>query len=209
MEQVNFDQRGLVPVILQDIRSKEVLMLAYMNRESLEKTIETGKACFWSRSRQEIWLKGETSGNYQYVHAIRVDCDHDTLLILVEPAGPACHTGKQSCFHRALLNSNSDDLFWPLADRFIFLKKLDKLITDRKVNPDAASYTSYLFREGLDKISKKIGEEAAEVIIAAKNEKNEEIIAESADLLYHLLVLLKLYDISLEEILSELESRSK
>lgn len=209
IKQVNFDHKGLVPAVLQDINSREVLMLGYMNRESLEKTIESGKVCFWSRSRQELWLKGETSGNYQIVKEIRVDCDHDALLILVEPAGPACHTGKQSCFDQALIVRGSDRLANSGPEKFFFLSKLEQLIGERRSNPLQGSYTSYLFQKGLDQICQKVGEETTELIIAAKNQNKEEIIAETADLFYHLLVLLKQNQLAWEEIVVELERRSQ
>lgn len=209
IKQVNFDYKGLVPAVLQDINSREVLMLGYMNREALEKTIENGKVCFWSRSRQKLWLKGETSGNYQTVKEIRVDCDHDALLILVEPAGPACHTGKQSCFDQTLIGKEGDRLVSSGPEKFIFLTKLEHLIGERRTNPLQGSYTSYLFQKGLDQICQKVGEETTELIIAAKNQNKEEIIAETADLFYHLLVLLKQNQLAWEEILAELARRSQ
>ncbi|MDI3546863.1 MAG: phosphoribosyl-AMP cyclohydrolase / phosphoribosyl-ATP pyrophosphohydrolase [Halanaerobiales bacterium] len=219
LDEIKFDEKGLIPAVLQDAENNEVLMVAYMNRESLRKTLETGKACFWSRSRQELWLKGETSGNYQYVEEIRLDCDNDTLLVRVKPAGPACHIGNQTCFYRKIIeqgkpaklskveqNENEEDDFIKKA---LFLKDLYRLIRERKANPVPDSYTSYLFREGVDKVCKKVGEETAEVIIGAKNESNREIIYEVADLIYHLLVLLNIFDISLEDVLTELEERRK
>ena len=202
---LTFNDKGLIPAILQDVDTKEILMLAYMNEESLEKTFATGKACFWSRSREELWLKGETSGNYQKVEEIRMDCDEDTLLLMVKPVGPACHTGHKSCFYRSLKGKEI------VEDKFIrqitFLKTLYELIQDRKQNLPEDSYTTYLFNKGFDKIGKKIGEEAAEVIIAGKNEDKAEVIYESADLIYHLMVVLVLYDISISELMDELESR--
>jgi len=169
-------------------------------------------ACFWSRSRQKLWLKGETSGNYQYVKEIRVDCDQDTLLLMVKPAGPACHTGNQSCFYRRV--DTGGDLVKladaeTFQDKALILQELDQIIKERRDNPVENSYTSYLFREGLDKVCKKVGEEAAEVIIGAKNQSVEEVIYEMADLCYHLIVLLNLFDISLEDVLTELEKRRK
>ena len=235
LENIKFNKQGLIPAILQDKDSKEVLMLAYMNHDSLEKTMETGKACFWSRSRQELWLKGDTSGNYQHVEEVRLDCDNDTLLLLVKPAGPACHTGEKSCFHHKL----SDDEIVEIDDsteqtgivegfnkdqsgkdgrvrvseyqlsKSVFLFKLYNVIADRRENPVEGSYTNYLFEKGVDKICKKIGEEAAEVIIGAKNGSGEEIVYEIGDLIYHLMVLINLYEISVTDILEELESRSK
>lgn len=205
LEKVDFDHRGLIPAILQDIKSGEVLMMAYMNEESLLKTIKSGKACFWSRSREELWVKGGTSGNFQYVENISLDCDNDTLLLQVDPAGPACHTEEKTCFFRSITgNSKKTFTFQKKAE---FLQQLYKLIADRKQNLPEESYTTYLFEEGIDKIGKKIAEEAAEVIIAGKNEAEEEIVYESADLIYHLLVLLVLNDVSLEQVLEELEER--
>lgn len=234
LEKIKFNKEGLIPAVLQDIKSKEVLMLAYMNEESLEKTLETGKATFWSRSRQELWIKGESSGNYQLVRELKIDCDNDTLLLLVEPVGPACHTGEESCFYRNIkleigemdksCDSTVGEEEMPLVLREIqkddlpteeelqkagFLYILYNLIARRKNNPVEGSYTNYLFTEGIDKICKKIGEESAEVIIGAKNASRDEMIYEIADLIYHLLVLLNLYEISLQEIFTELEQRNK
>lgn len=218
LRKVKFDGMGLVPAILQDIDSKEVLMLGYMNQDSLMRTMETGKACFWSRSRQQLWLKGETSGNYQFVKEIKLDCDNDTLLVMVKPAGPACHTGKKSCFYQNLgseiIEDTSEsgslsDVSQAELDKAAFLYRLYSVIADRKKNPVEGSYTNYLFREGVDKICKKIGEEAAEVIIGAKNASNDEMIYEIGDLVYHLMVLLNLYEIPLVDIFEELEKRSK
>jgi phosphoribosyl-AMP cyclohydrolase / phosphoribosyl-ATP pyrophosphohydrolase len=201
IDEVVFDDRGLIPCIVQDADNNEVLMLAYMNRESLEKTIENGKACFWSRSRSKLWLKGETSGNYQLVREIRVDCDSDTILLKVKPIGPACHTGNQSCFYRKLNSEGNLEKVDRKKEIFLkkaaFLWKLYYKIQDRKLNPKKDSYTNYLFREGIDKICKKIGEESAEVIIGVKNNSSDEIIYEVSDLVYHLIVLLNIYDISL------------
>lgn len=221
INKLKFNEQGLIPAVLQDVNTGEILMVAYMNKESLEKTLASGKACFWSRSRQELWLKGETSGNYQYVEDILIDCDSDTLLVKVKPEGPACHTGRRSCFYRTFdreeiseENDNktvdktevdkTDDEF---LNKVKFLKELSELIEDRKVNLPEESYTTYLFEEGIDKIGKKIGEEAAEVIIAAKNEDKKEIIYESADLIYHLLVLLVENDVSFTEVMTELIDR--
>jgi phosphoribosyl-AMP cyclohydrolase / phosphoribosyl-ATP pyrophosphohydrolase len=212
IDEIKYGAKGLIPAVLQDVDTKEVLMVAYMNKESLEETLATGKACFWSRSRQKLWLKGETSGNYQYVKEIRVDCDQDTLLLMVKPAGPACHTGNQSCFYRRV--DTGGDLVKladaeTFQDKALILQELDQIIKERRDNPVENSYTSYLFREGLDKVCKKVGEEAAEVIIGAKNQSVEEVIYEMADLCYHLIVLLNLFDISLEDVLTELEKRRK
>lgn len=187
---VQFDEKGLVPAIVQDARTKEVLTLAYMNEESLEKSLETGETWFFSRSRQELWHKGATSGNTQKIIEMKVDCDQDAIVVLVEPAGPACHTGETSCF--------SDPMI---------LFKLEQVIKDREQNRPEGAYTTYLFEKGLDKILKKVGEESAEVIIAAKNRDKEELKWEAADLIYHLLVLLREQDLPLNEILKVLEKR--
>ncbi|WP_102273849.1 bifunctional phosphoribosyl-AMP cyclohydrolase/phosphoribosyl-ATP diphosphatase HisIE [Cytobacillus massiliigabonensis] len=187
---VQFDEKGLIPAIVQDARTKEVLTLAYMNEESLEKSIETGETWFFSRSRQELWHKGATSGNIQRIVEMKVDCDQDAMVVLVEPAGPACHTGETSCF--------SDPMI---------LFKLEQVIKDREINRPEGAYTTYLFEKGLDKILKKVGEESAEVIIAAKNRDKEELKWEAADLIYHLLVLLREQDLPFSEILKVLEKR--
>ena len=194
---LNFNEKGLLPAILQDYKSGKVLMLAYMNEKAFEKSIESGKATFWSRSREKLWIKGESSGNYQYIKNIKVDCDQDTLLLLVSPEGPACHTGKRSCFYRSLGKSQA------------FYNKLYQIIVDRKEMPKMNSYTSTMLKKGIDRIGKKVIEEAGEVVIAGKNEDKEEIIYETADLIYHLFILLVLYNISLEDIDSELKERHK
>ncbi len=194
LEKVQFDSQGLVPAIVQDAATREVLMMAYMNRESLERTLETGETYFYSRHRQEIWHKGATSGNLQSVKKVRVDCDFDTLLIEVAPAGPACHRGTYSCFEVE-----------PTIEGF--LSKLYGLIEDRKKMRPEGSYTTYLFNSGIDKILKKVGEESAETIIAAKNESSAELVAEASDMIYHLLVLLVERGVALEDIARELESR--
>ncbi len=194
LEKVQFDSQGLVPAIVQDAATREVLMMAYMNRESLERTLETGETYFYSRHRQELWHKGATSGNLQSVKKVRVDCDFDTLLIEVAPAGPACHRGTYSCFEVE-----------PTIEGF--LSKLYGLIEDRKEMRPEGSYTTYLFNSGIDKILKKVGEESAETIIAAKNESSAELVAEASDMIYHLLVLLVERGVALEDIARELESR--
>ena len=194
---LNFNEKGLLPAILQDYKSGKVLMLAYMNEKAFEKSIESGKATFWSRSREKLWIKGESSGNYQYIKNIKVDCDQDTLLLLVSPEGPACHTGKRSCFYRSLGKSQA------------FYNKLYQIIVDRKEMPKMNSYTSNMLKKGIDRIGKKVIEEAGEVVIAGKNEDKEEIIYETADLIYHLFILLVLYNISLEDIDNELKERHK
>lgn len=194
VDQVQFDAAGLVPAIVQDSQTREVLMLAYMNRESLARTLESGQTWFYSRSRGELWHKGDTSGSLQSVRKVRLDCDSDTLLVEVVPAGPACHQGTYSCFGVE-----------PLLDGF--LSKLSELIESRKESRPEGSYTTYLFDSGLDKILKKVGEEAAETIIAAKNASSEELVAEASDLLYHLLVLLVERGVSIGEVAGELRNR--
>jgi phosphoribosyl-AMP cyclohydrolase / phosphoribosyl-ATP pyrophosphohydrolase len=197
LAEVKFDERGLIPAIVQHATTREVLTLAYMNEESLARTIETQQTWFWSRSRQELWHKGETSGNTQRVVSITLDCDHDAIVVLVEPAGPACHTGARSCFDIA---DESDDLGF-------VLDQLYEVIQGRERERPSGSYTTYLFNEGIDKILKKLGEESAETIIAAKNEDREQVVSEVSDLLYHLLVLLVARGVSLEEIGKELKKR--
>lgn len=201
MSQIQFDQQGLVPVIVQDARSKEVLTLAYMNEESYGKTIETGETWFYSRSRQELWHKGATSGNTQQVVAMRADCDSDALVVEVIPSGPACHTGATSCFHNTVIEKTSD--FGSLD----ILHTLKMVIEQREQQMPEGAYTTYLFEKGVDKIGKKVGEEATEVVIAAKNRDAEELKWESADLLYHLLVLLQEQKLDLYEVLGVLQQR--
>lgn len=202
IEDLNFDSNGLITAIIQDVSTKEVLMVAYMNEESLHKTIETGQTWFFSRSRNELWHKGETSGNFQQVKGIRYDCDGDALLIEVEPQGPACHTGERSCFYRSVVESDSTQV-----ESVIF--RLFGTVKERKANPKEGSYTNYLFDKGIDKILKKVGEETSEVIIAAKNNSKEELINETADLVYHMTVLLVNQGIDPEDILNELKKRVK
>ena len=203
---IKFDDAGLIPAVVQDAQSREVLTLAYMNRESLSLTVETGLTWFWSRSRQKLWKKGETSGNTQKVVEIRVDCDKDAVVLLVNPAGPACHMGATSCFHNSIVESQVSSLGSASSNT---LSDLYHLIERRKRERPEGSYTTYLFNEGLDKILKKVGEESAESIIAAKNEHPERLVNEVADLTFHLLVLLVEKGITLEQIQAELESRSK
>ncbi|WP_147534059.1 bifunctional phosphoribosyl-AMP cyclohydrolase/phosphoribosyl-ATP diphosphatase HisIE [Bacillus marasmi] len=207
IENIKFDEKGLVAAIVQDIATKEVLTLAYMNKESLEKSLETGETWFYSRSRQELWHKGETSGNTQKIHEIKYDCDKDALLVLVEPAGPACHNGTVSCFVESIYSSEAAPT--PTLSDYQILLTLEKVIKDRELNRPEGAYTTYLFEKGVDKILKKVGEEAAEVIIAAKNRSHEELKWEASDLLYHLLVLLREQDLPFAEILNVLESRHK
>ena len=199
IDELKFDKDGLIPAVVQDAVSRKVLMVAYMNRESLELSMQKGLCCFWSRSRGELWLKGETSGNYQHIVSITADCDRDTLLILAEPDGPACHLGTESCFSYPL---------WESEERHEFsLEGLMELIKGRKTEKKEGSYTTYLFEKGLDKILKKVGEESTEVIIAAKAEDKKDTIYEIADLAYHVMVLMTQAGISLEDIHRELASR--
>ena len=197
--EIRFDANGLVPAVVTDAASGKVLMLAYMNEESLKKTIQTGLATFWSRSRQELWTKGETSGNYMHVVSITADCDRDSLVIKARPDGPACHLGTDSCFTNQVFQSD---------ERFEFsYEDLMKLIEGRKTEKKEGSYTTYLFEKGLDKILKKVGEESTEVIIAAKDRDKKETVYEIADLAYHVMVLMIEAGISLEDIHRELASR--
>ncbi|MCM3740500.1 bifunctional phosphoribosyl-AMP cyclohydrolase/phosphoribosyl-ATP diphosphatase HisIE [Oceanobacillus luteolus] len=199
LEDLAFDENGLLPAVVQDAASGTVLTLAYMNKESLEKTIETGETWFYSRSRQSLWNKGETSGNKQLVKRINYDCDKDALLVQVEPLGPACHTGEVTCFNETL-----DQKELPSLD--IVTQVIDK-IKDRRENPVPGAYTTYLFEKGIDKMLKKVGEETSEVIIAAKNEDKEELTAEISDLFYHLLVVMETSGVTLNEIKAELLKR--
>ncbi len=199
IDKLKFDEKGLIPAIVVDSVTKKVLTLAYMNKESLTISMEKGLTCFFSRSRQELWLKGETSGNYQHIVSITADCDNDALVVMVEKDGPACHTGTDSCFTNPLWES--DEL-----QNFSY-EGLMELIKGRKVNKQEGSYTTYLFEKGLDKILKKIGEESTEVIIAAKAEDKKETVYEIADLAYHVMVLMIEAGISLEDIHKELASR--
>ena len=199
IDELKFDEKGLSPAIVQDAVTKQVLTLAYMNRESLQISMEKGLTCFFSRSRQELWLKGETSGNYQHIVSITADCDKDALTVLVEPDGPACHLGTTSCFEYPVWKSDELEEF--------SLEGLMKLLRQRKEEMPEGSYTTYLFQKGLDKILKKVGEESTEVIIAAKAEDKAETIYEIADLAYHVMVLMLQAGISLEEIHKELASR--
>ncbi len=200
-EDIKFDENGLIPAIVQDARTKRVLTLAYMNRESLEKTLETGETVFWSRSRQELWHKGDTSGNYQHVVSIIADCDRDALTVLVDPDGPACHLGTESCFEYPLTGEPDG------GDRAFSLETLYELLEGRKREMPEGSYTSYLFDKGIDKILKKVGEESTEVIIAAKDDDKGESIYEIADLAYHVLVMMVQLGIRVEDVRKELASR--
>lgn len=199
MDNLKFDEKGLIPAIIVDSVSKRVLTLAYMNEESLKISLEKKLTCFYSRSRQELWLKGETSGNYQHIVSITADCDGDALVVEVEPDGPACHTGTFSCFDKKLWqNEDINDFSY---------EGLMELIKGRKINKQEGSYTTYLFEKGIDKILKKVGEECTEVIIAAKADDKKETIYEIADLAYHTMVLMIEMGISLEDIHKELASR--
>ena len=199
IDELKFDEKGLIPAIVVDSITKRVLTLAYMNRESLRISIEKGLTCFWSRSRQELWLKGETSGNYQHIVSITADCDKDALVVVVEPDGPACHLGTTSCFENPL---------WQSEERHEFsIQSLMSLIEGRKIDKKEGSYTTYLFEKGIDKILKKVGEESTEVIIAGKADDKSETVYEIADLTYHLMVLMIEMGISLEDIHKELASR--
>ncbi len=206
---ISWDDAGLVTTVVQDAESLEVLMVAYMNRESLAKTMESGQTWFWSRSRGELWNKGATSGHVQHVRAIRYDCDVDALLILVEQVGSACHTDRGSCFYRELNQKvgQSRLVESDTANAQNILAKLEELIAQRDAERPEGAYTTYLFEHGVDKILKKIGEEAGEVIIAAKNRDPKELRYESADLIYHLLVLLREQGMSIADTLDELASR--
>lgn len=199
IKELKFDEKGLIPAVVVDSVTKKVLTLAYMNEESLKITMEKGLTCFWSRSRNELWLKGETSGNYQHVVSITADCDKDALTVVVKPDGPACHLGTESCFEYPVWES--DELH-----EFSY-ETLMKLIEGRKTEKKEGSYTTYLFEKGLDKILKKVGEETTEVIIAAKAEDKKETVYEIADLAYHVMVLMVEAGISLEDIHNELASR--
>ncbi len=211
---LKFDNNGLIPVIVQDFKTNEVLMMAYMNREAYEKSVETQMVHYWSRSRNRLWLKGESSGHYQHIKSISIDCDNDALLLKVDQVEAACHTGHYSCFYRELgeegAKETSDTVFDAekvYGDSSKILRELYDVIVDRRANPKEGSYTNYLFEKGLDKILKKVGEEAAEVIIAAKNKSKEEIRYEIADLFYHLFVLMVERDVKLEDIYDELKGR--
>ena len=206
IDRIQFDANGLVPAIVQDSETKEVLTLAYMNRESLEKTIQTGETWFYSRSRQELWHKGATSGNTQVVQEIRYDCDQDALVVIVQPAGPACHTGEVSCFNETLYQAEGKPVKTS-AQAEDFLYELEKVIAEREAERPEGSYTTYLFEKGVDKILKKVGEEAAEVIIAAKNRDPEELKWEVSDLFFHVLVLLKEQNLPFSEIQKNLRDR--
>ena len=199
IDQLKFDEKGLIPAIVVDYSSKKVLTLAYMNEESLKISMEKGLTCFWSRSRQELWLKGDTSGNDQHIYSIEADCDRDALVVTVNKEGPACHLGTDSCFN--------DLLYLNPANAGFTMESLMELIEGRRTEKKEGSYTTYLFEKGLDKILKKVGEESTEVIIAAKAEDKAETIYEISYLVYHVMVLMIQAGISLDDIKSELASR--
>ncbi len=199
IDELKFDEKGLIPAIVADAVSGEVLTLAYMNKDSLKVSVEKGLTCFWSRSRNELWLKGETSGNYQHIVSITADCDKDALLVYVEKDGPACHTGTDSCFTNDLYES--DELH-----RFT-LNSLAELLQGRMKDKPEGSYTTYLFEKGIDKILKKVGEECTEVIIAGKADDKKETVYEIADLAYHVMVLMTQMNITVEDVHRELASR--
>ena len=198
LNQLKFDEKGLIPAVVQDYYSKKVLTVAYMTKETLAKSIALGKTCFWSRSRQKEWLKGETSGNYQHIVSITSDCDNDALVIEVVKDGPACHTGSDSCFFNVICETGYKNLF--------SFDALYELLVGRKTEKKEGSYTTYLFEKGIDKILKKVGEETTEVIVGAKNSR-EETVYEIADLAYHVMVLMVEMGISLDDIRDELAKR--
>lgn len=204
LNQIKFDEKGLVPVVAQDVQTGTVLMLAYMNKESLQLTLDTGYAVYFSRSRQALWKKGETSGHVQKVRAIHYDCDGDSLLMLVEQTGAACHTGEYSCFYNELVSLVEGNGKAPSPH---ILQEVYNVIADRKLHPKEGSYTNYLLDKGVEKICKKVGEEAAESIIAAVKGSRDELRYEAADLVYHLLVLLFNQGLTPMELWAELEKR--
>lgn len=200
LKELKFNEQGLIPVVVQEYKTLEVLMLAYMNEEAINQTLETKLGTYYSRSRKTLWQKGETSGHIQRVKSLSYDCDQDTLLLKVEQVGPACHTGNLSCFYRELLPSNETP--------FTFQTVYD-IIKNRKDNPKEGSYTNYLFEKGVDKILKKLGEETSEVIIGAKNNDKDEMIYEMSDLIYHLSVLMVYNDITFSDLENELKKRNE
>lgn len=204
IDDLTFDDRGLLPVVAQDARTGEVLMLAWATRDALARTVETGDAHYWSRSRGEMWRKGGTSGHVQRVREIRVDCDGDAVIYRVDQTGPACHTGERSCFHRAAAEDGS---LAPAADPRPVLERVDALLGERQAARPEGSYTTYLFTQGIDKILKKVGEEATETVIAAKNADPAALRSEAADLLFHLLVLFRQQGLPLADVWDELDAR--
>lgn len=206
IDEIKFDEKGLVPAVVQDAADGRVLMVAYMNRESLEKTVETGRTWFFSRSRGKLWNKGETSGNFQEVEEILVDCDADTLVVKVRQHGPACHTGNPTCFYRKV-DENGGLTEYEAPAAASILDEVYAVVKDRMDNPKEGSYTNYLLDTGIDKILKKVGEECSETIIAAKNEEPSEIALETSDLLYHLIVMIAERGMTMEDIYKELKHR--
>ncbi len=202
IDDLKFDEKGLIPAIVVDADTNKVLTLAYMNKESLKISMEEMKTCFWSRSRRELWRKGETSGNYQHIVSITADCDRDALTVMVHKDGPACHKGTDSCFMEAIIGEASGSM-----EKSFEPKNLYKLLEGRKKEMPEGSYTSYLFEKGMDKILKKVGEECTEVIIAAKGNDKPETIYEIADLMYHVMVMMVEMEISVDDVLNELASR--
>lgn len=200
--QFKLNEDGMMPVVVQDYKTLEVLMMAYMNREAFEETIRTGRMTYWSRSRKELWVKGMTSGHYQYVKELSIDCDNDTILAKVAQVGAACHTGNKSCFYRSLVKKDYDE-----TNPMKIFENVYGVIEDRKLHPKEGSYTNYLFDKGIDKILKKVGEEATEIIIAAKNPNPEEIKYEISDFLYHVMVLMCERGVTWEDITKELAQR--
>ncbi len=205
IDELKFDEKGLIPAVVQDASDGRVLMVAYMNRESIEKTVETGRTWFYSRSRQQLWNKGETSGHFQDVKEILVDCDADALVVKVEQIGPACHTGNPTCFFRKAEEGTLKDYIPPVSSAV--LDEVYAVVKDRMENPKEGSYTNYLIDTGIDKILKKVGEECSETIIAAKNEDPDEIALETSDLLYHLIVMIAERGMTMEDIYKVLKSR--
>lgn len=203
-DEITFDERGLVPVVAQDERTGEVLMLAWADAEALRLTRETGRAHYWSRSRRALWAKGDTSGHVQHVAEVRVDCDADAVLYRVRQEGPACHTGERSCFHRAVADGGALE---GGADGRGLLHRIEAVLAARDAERPEGSYTTYLFTQGVDKILKKVGEEAVETVIAAKNDGTAELVGESADLLFHLLVLWRARGVAVDDVLDELAGR--
>jgi phosphoribosyl-ATP pyrophosphohydrolase/phosphoribosyl-AMP cyclohydrolase len=201
-DKLKFDAHGLIPAIIQDAGTNEVLMMAFMNEEALEKSLDTGRTWFWSRSRQELWNKGATSGHYQDIREMNYDCDADCLLVKVVQLGVACHTGQKTCFHNPIISGNEEDV---VTSNII--NEIYEVVMSRKSEMPEGSYTTYLFTKGLDKILKKVGEEAAEVIIGAKNRNKGEVVYEIGDLLYHLMVLLGEQGIKPQEVYAELAKR--
>lgn len=199
IEKLKFDEKGLIPVVVQDYYTKKVLTLAYMNKESLKISMEKNLTCFFSRSRGKLWLKGETSGNYQHIVSITADCDGDALVVEVKKDGPACHTGSDSCFTSEVYANENEKSF--------SFDMLYELLEGRKINKKEGSYTTYLFEKGLDKILKKVGEECTEVIVAAKGGSKEETVFEIADLAYHVMVLMVQYGIKIDDVVDELAKR--